>query len=29
LVDEPEKWRWSSCRWYLGQRDVPLTIDVQ
>jgi putative transposase len=27
LTDSPEKWRWSSCRWYLGLRPVGLEID--
>jgi putative transposase len=29
LVDEPAKWEWSSCNWYLGSRDVPLKIDSE
>jgi putative transposase len=28
LVARPEDWKWSSCRWYRGERDVPLSIDV-
>lgn len=28
LVDSPEKWRWGSYRWYYGERNVPLTIDI-
>lgn len=27
LVAEPSDWRWSSARWYDGQRDVPLPMD--
>ena len=27
LVKRPEDWPWSSCRWYLGDRDVVLEID--
>jgi putative transposase len=27
LVRTPEEWPWSSARWYVGQRDVPLAID--
>lgn len=27
LVESPEEWPWSSYRWYLGDRDVPLEID--
>lgn len=27
LVSAPEKWPWSSARWYAGQRDGPLLID--
>ena len=28
LVKEPKEWQWSSCRWYQGQRDAGLPIDV-
>jgi len=28
LVTRPEDWRWSSYRWYQGERDVPLSIDI-
>jgi putative transposase len=28
LVAEPRDRIWSSCRWYLGERDVPLLIDA-
>jgi len=28
LVSEPGEWRWSSYRWYVGKRDVPLPIDT-
>ncbi|MFC1475775.1 transposase [Candidatus Zixiibacteriota bacterium] len=28
LVHTPDDWRWSSYRWYRGQRDVPLIMDV-
>jgi len=27
LVDMPEKWRWSSYRWYAGLDDIPLRMD--
>ncbi|MEW6050899.1 MAG: transposase [Candidatus Zixiibacteriota bacterium] len=27
LADRPEDWQWSSCRWYLGQREGVLEID--
>jgi len=27
LVTDPGNYRWSSHNWYLGWRDVPLTID--
>ena len=26
-VSEPGQWEWSSYRWYMGCRDVPLAID--
>jgi hypothetical protein len=26
-VSEPGEWMYSSYRWYVGQRDVPLEID--
>ncbi len=28
LVQNAEDWPWSSCRWYLGIKDVKLRIDV-
>ncbi len=28
LVSEPGDWRWSSYRWYAGERDVPISIDA-
>jgi len=28
LVQSAEDWPWSSCRWYLGMKDVKLRIDV-
>jgi putative transposase len=27
LAAKPEDWPWSSCRWYLGQREAVLEID--
>jgi len=27
LANEPGDWRWSSYNWYIGKRDVPITID--
>ena len=29
LVEVPEAWRWSSAGYYVDQRDVPLTPDVE
>ena len=28
LVKKAEDWEWSSCRWYEGDRDVPLQMDL-
>lgn len=28
LVDSPEKWNWSSCRWYKGQPDIALELNL-
>ncbi len=27
LVDKPEKWQWSSFKWYAGETDVPIEMD--
>ena len=27
LVKSPEDWKWSSYRWYVGDREVPIDID--
>lgn len=28
LVAEARDWKWSSCRWYFGERDAPLYMDA-
>jgi putative transposase len=27
LVKKPDAWKWSSCQWYMGKKDIPLEMD--